>query len=364
MSLAIAGIGTALPENRLSQKEAATLAREFLSSDDERLRLLPVLYRRTGVRARHSVLDGWSGEELAAGSGFYASARGECDRGPTTGERVERFAAEAAPLAAAAAGRALSEAELDPGRITHLVTVSCTGMSAPGFDQGLVRRLDLRRQLARSHIGFMGCHGAMNGLRVARAFVEADPEACVLLAAVELCSLHVHYGWDPEKIVANAIFADGAAALVGVGGNGAAAGAWRVETNGSQIIPDSEDAMTWKIGDHGFEMTLSPRVPDLIGPHVRPWLEDWLAEQDLAVDDVGSWAVHPGGPRILSAFQGAVGLDRAVLADSWGVLAECGNMSSPTILFIVDRLRRRGAPRPVVALGFGPGLAVEAALIR
>ncbi len=362
MSLAIAGIGTALPKNRLSQKAAAALAREFLEEGHERLRLLPALYRRTGVRSRHSVLDGWSGEELAEGRGFFRKSRGECDRGPTTGARVERFVEEAAPLAAEAAGRALVEAGLEPERITHLVTVSCTGMSAPGFDQEVARRLDLSRRLARSHIGFMGCHGAMNGLRVARAFVEADPEARVLLAAVELCSLHVHYGWDPEKIVANAIFADGAAALVGLGANGA--GAWEVAANGSQIIADSEDAMTWKIGDHGFEMTLSARVPDLIGPHVRPWLEGWLAEQDLTVDEVGSWAVHPGGPRILSAFQGAVGLDRERLADSWGVLAECGNMSSPTVLFIVDRLRKRDAPRPVVALGFGPGLAVEAALIR
>ncbi len=364
MSLAIAGIGTAVPGNRLTQKEAAAIAREFLHAGDEQLRLLPVLYRRTGVRARHSVLGGWSGEQLAAGGGFYGRSRAEGDRGPTTGARVERFVAEAAPLAAAAAEGALAEAAIDAERITHLVTVSCTGMSAPGFDLELAKRLGLSRHLARSHIGFMGCHGAMNGLRVARAFVEADPRARVLLAAVELCSLHLYYGWDPEKIVANAIFADGAAALVGVPGAEAAADSWQVEASGSHVIADSEDEMTWKIGDHGFEMTLSARVPDLVGPHVRPWLESWLAERGLAVEEVGSWAVHPGGPRILSAFQGAVGLDREALADSWEVLAEYGNMSSPTVLFIVDRLRRRAAPRPAVALGFGPGLTIEAALIR
>jgi predicted naringenin-chalcone synthase len=121
--------------------------------------------------------------------------------------------------------------------------------------------------------------------------------------------------------------------------------------------------MSWRIGDHGFEMTLSPRVPDLIGRHLRPWLEGWLAEHDLDLARVGSWAVHPGGPRILTAFGEATGLDRPALKTSHQVLADHGNMSSPTILFILDRLRRADAPRPCVALAFGPGLTVEAALL-
>jgi predicted naringenin-chalcone synthase len=121
--------------------------------------------------------------------------------------------------------------------------------------------------------------------------------------------------------------------------------------------------MSWRIGDHGFEMTLSPRVPDLIGRHLRPWLEGWLAGHDLDLARVGSWAVHPGGPRILAAFGEATGLDRPAVETSHQVLADHGNMSSPTILFILDRLRRTDAPRPCVALAFGPGLSVEAALL-
>jgi predicted naringenin-chalcone synthase len=121
--------------------------------------------------------------------------------------------------------------------------------------------------------------------------------------------------------------------------------------------------MTWRIADHGFRMTLSPQVPDLIALSIRPYLESWLAEQGMRFGDIGSWAVHPGGPRILSAVGEATGLDRAMLETSNEILAKYGNMSSPTVLFILDRLRRIGARRPCVALAFGPGLAVESVLL-
>ena len=128
-------------------------------------------------------------------------------------------------------------------------------------------------------------------------------------------------------------------------------------------MPDSKDAMTWKIGDHGFEMTLSARVPELIHRHLRPWLESWLGEQNLSLQDVATWAVHPGGPRILQEVTEALGLRADALDASRGVLAEFGNMSSPTVLFVLDRLSREQAPRPCVALGFGPGLVAEVMLL-
>ena len=234
----------------------------------------------------------------------------------------------------------------------------------PSFDIALIKQLGLSADVARTHVGFMGCHGALNGLRVANAFLNADRSACVLLCAVELCSLHHQYGWDSDRIVANALFADGAGALIGVTGEASAvAKGYRVVASGSTLIEDSEDAMSWRIGDHGYEMTLSPRVPEIIGRHLRPWLEGWLDKHGLTIATVGSWAVHPGGPRILSAFGEATGLHRGAVEHSSAVLAEYGNMSSPTILFILDRLRQAKAARPLVALAFGPGLAVEASLL-
>jgi predicted naringenin-chalcone synthase len=181
---------------------------------------------------------------------------------------------------------------------------------------------------------------------------------------VELCSLHLYYQWDPKRNVANALFADGAAAVAGMPAQAGPRDAWRVAATGSCLIPDSESAMQWRIGDHGFDMMLSPRIPAHIAASLRPWLEGWLKKEGVELRDVKSWAVHPGGPRVLDAVGESLELPADALADSRAVLASCGNMSSPTVLFILDRLRRRQAPRPCVMLGFGPGMVAEAALVR
>ena len=162
--------------------------------------------------------------------------------------------------------------------ITHLVTVSCTGFVAPGVDVALITRLGLP-QIERVHVGFMGCQGALNALRVARSLVRSTPSARVLVCAVELCALHFKYSAEPEAIVANSLFSDGAAAAV-VGAASDAA-AWRLTSNGAGLVPDSLDAMTWTVGNNGFTMTLSPRVPTLIEEQLRPWMEPWLAEHGL-----------------------------------------------------------------------------------
>jgi len=362
MTFCLAGIGTALPEHAITQQDAAETAKAFCVVGAEQQRLMSVLYRRTGVRSRHSVLLTASTNGDSARQAFYAPARDAADRGPSTAARMRQYESDAAALACQATRSALDKAGVAADEVTHLVSVSCSGFSAPGFDLQLIERLGLSAGIARTHVGFMGCHGALNALRVARAFAESDARACVLICAVELCSLHQQYGWDPEQIVANALFADGAAALVGRADD-TRRGVWRLIDQASAVVPGTNDHMTWRIGDHGFTMTLSPRVPDVIREHLRPWLASWLAQHDLTVDDVGSWAIHPGGPRILQACQDALVIESQRLAASREVLAECGNMSSPTVLFILDRLQAEQAPSPCVTLGFGPGLTIEAALL-
>ncbi len=229
----------------------------------------------------------------------------------------------------------------------------------------LFHELGLSPSVARTHVGFMGCHGALNGLRVARSFVEADPNARVLLCAIELCTLHHQYGWNPDQIVANALFADGSAAAVCVPGteeNGTDESLSAL-SSASMIVPETEDLMSWRIGDNGFQMGLSARVPDVIRTTLRSWLHGWLAAEGVSPEQVGQWGIHPGGPRILQACLEALELEPEAIAASKGVLAEFGNMSSPTILFILDRLRRQQAPGPWVLLAFGPGLTIEAALV-
>lgn len=364
MSLAILGLGTALPDCRIDQDEALRIARSLARPTDEQDTWLPGMYVGTRIKHRHMSLPADVIRDVIDGTRHSASVwlpTGEVgDRGPTTGTRMEHYAAIAPGLAREACDRALAEADCPPGAITHLITVSCTGFIAPGVDRELVTALGLPPTVERTNVGYMGCHGALNGLRVARAFAEADPTARVLLCAVELCSLHYYYSWEPQKMVANALFADGAAAVVA--GAAGPPEAWRLEANGSCLVPGSADAMTWTVGDHGFEMTLARNVPALIGKHLRPFLEGWLAKQGMGLGDVRSWAVHPGGPRIVQAVQETLALPDAALEASYHVLERHGNMSSPTLLFILDRLRETGAGRPGVALGFGPGLTVEAAL--
>ncbi len=362
MSFAIHGIGTAVPEHRISQGDAARLALAMYHDGEDRTRLLSTLYRRAGVRYRHSVLLASADGGEAARQPFYSPAQHEGDRGPTTRQRMERYGVEAPPLAARAARRALEDAGTAPGEITHLVTASCTGFAAPGVDMALVDTLGLDPSAARTHVGFMGCHGAMNALRTGAAFADSDPRSRVLICAVELCTLHQQYGWSPDNVVANALFGDGAAAVVGWNGP-AGAPELRVLAAGSIRLDGCSDYMTWRIGDHGFSMTLSNQVPDVLRERLPEWLTGWLRAGGRARDDVGAWAIHPGGPRILSACGDALGLGETDLAPSRNVLEEFGNMSSPTILFIVEQLRRRRSRFPWIALGFGPGLAIEAMLL-
>ena len=430
MSLFIEGIGTASPSGVATQDQAAASAEQFCPSNDEERRQLRAIYRLTRVKTRHSVVVDAADLNGAPTQSFFPPRKDPTDRGPTTSARMKLYEAAAPPLALEAARVALADSGRDASEITHLITVSCTGFVAPGFDVQILRGLGLRASTPRLHVGFMGCHGVFHALRTARAFTDATPEACVIVCSVELCSIHFQYGWSPDLIVANALFADGAAAVVASGApagletrprsgttdeamasatigagpgpktrppsgatdeamasattgagpgpktrppsgtahDGAAPSAsgamlpWELAMSGAALLENSNDEMTWRIGDHGFQMTLSSRVPGLIQRSLRPWLDPWLATRGLSVDRIASWAVHPGGPRILESCAEVTGCTREDYAVSHEVLANFGNMSSPTILFILDRLRRSGAPRPCLALGFGPGLSVEGAL--
>jgi len=373
MGFVIEGLGTALPQGRLEQAQTARALARISGSDPAKY---AALFRRANIQARHFALPPDVLSDLVEGTTHtdspFVPRPGSDQDGPSTGQRMKAYSQLAPELALRAARIALEEAGVAPETVAHLITVSCTGFAAPGVDLALIEGLNLPRQVQRLHVGFMGCHGAVNALRTARglAAVEEDPQARLLTVAVELCSIHFRSRPDPRSVVANALFADGAAAVVGRGERHATAASlptgsgYRVVDGGAMLFPGTAEAMTWTIGDHGYEMTLDPRVPEWIGAHLRPWLEPWLARRGLGLESIGSWAVHPGGPRVLDATAEALGLPSEALAVSRQTLAELGNLSSPTILFLLERLRRRSAPRPVLALGFGPGLAAEVLLLE
>jgi predicted naringenin-chalcone synthase len=357
----ICSLGTALPELSISQQDVVEHGREYSARTEDEARLLKIIYRRSGVERRSMVtLDPGPPRHPS----FFPVPRDAEDRGPSTAARMDLFAREAPALAHRAAHAALQRAGVEPGSIDQLVTVSCTGFGAPGFDLALVKSLELRPTTGRTHVGFMGCHGALNGLRVASGYVRGGIAERVLVCATELSSVHFQYGWDPDRVVGNSLFSDGAAALVVEAAPAAhAAGPHlRLMESRSWILPESEDALTWRIGNNGFVMTLSAQVPEHIRRHLARVLVPWLGERGLRVEDVKRWAVHPGGPRVLTSVSEALGLPETALAASRAVLSEHGNMSSPTVLFVLERLLREGAGGPTVALGFGPGLTAEAAL--
>ena len=361
----ILGLGTALPEHAYQLDDRFEIAEQFFNGTDRERRLLPILYERTGVKRRFSAILNSAEGSLSERQTLYLprSSRAEY-AGPSISDRMECFEQLSGPLALQAVRNAIEQSDIHPEQITHLVTVSCTGFSAPGFDLYLLKEIPLLPSVQRTHVGFMGCHGGLNGLRVARAFAESDPNACVLLCATELCSLHYQYQGGADQIVSNALFADGSMALVGGGQDfqNLKSTSWISKSSASHVVSQSNDMMTWNVRNLGFEMSLSPKLPHLIEEHVRPWLSSWLAEHDLQLEDIKSWAVHPGGPRILSSFQKAMQLPDEALSHSRHVLQNFGNMSSATVFFIIKRMIENQNELPCVSIGFGPGITIEAAL--
>lgn len=363
MTAQILGLGIAAPFHSVPRDRSVEFAHSLLYNPGTEARALPALYRMTAVQSRGSVLLMSKDDDSSVSQDFYPRADCTEQRGPSTESRSDRYASEALPLALRACREAIVDAAIEAETITHIVVITCTGFYAPGVDVELIEELGLNPETERVQVGFMGCHGAINGLRVARGLIAADPAAKVLMVSVELCSLHYQYGWEPNRVVSNAIFADGSAAavLTDCEPGGALP---TITATGSRLVPDTKDAMTWRIGNHGYEMTLSAEVPGLIEAKLRDFITPWLAKHQLTIEDISGWAVHPGGPRILRAVEQALDLPPSALERSRAVLAEHGNMSSATMLFILRRFMDSGVPRPWLMLGFGPGLEIEISLIR
>ncbi|CAG0987769.1 alkylresorcinol/alkylpyrone synthase [Phycisphaerales bacterium] len=357
MTARLLSIATNVPAGGMSQALAAELAAHVAGFSPRRARAVRTLYERSGIERRGLVVADEQGRQE-----FYIR-NGE-PAGPTTAARMAAYADACVPLALPACREALELARVLPREVTHVVLASCTGFDAPGADQAIIHALGLPTTVRRTLIGFMGCHAAINALAVAKAFADADPHAVVLVCCVEVCSLHFSYTDEPGHTLANALFADGAAAaVVRASPREHDADSPTILSTSSILLPDSADCMSWHIGDAGFQMRLSARVPELLASHVPAWIDACLTRQGLARADIGGWAIHPGGPRVVTAVQQALGLPQERVEASLSVLREHGNMSSPTVLFILKRLWDSGIPRPWVGMAFGPGLAGEGVVV-
>lgn len=308
---------------------------------------------RSGISHRYSVL---SVEEradmLSEAEAFYT--RGAF---PSTVERMKMYEKHAPELTV----RAVEALDLEGSekRITHVIVASCTGLFSPGLDQMIAKRFRLRSDVQRTLLGFMGCSAAVPALRLAQQAVLADPDACVLVVNLELCSLHLQDTTDLEVALSFLLFGDGcSAAIVSRDEAGLELHDFR-----AVLLPDSEDLITWHVGDQGFDMHLSGKVPGRIAQALR---EDLARKDDGGLlrgegtQAVDLWAVHPGGRTVLDAVENGFALDRQALAESRSVLAEYGNMSSATVMFVLKRMLDKAVKgKRGLAMAFGPGVVAE-----
>jgi predicted naringenin-chalcone synthase len=325
-------------------------AQSLFERDERRSFALKRMIERAGIEHRYSCLrpadDIGGGPALDADS-FYV--RGHF---PNTAARMRLFETQAPGLAAATIERL--ELGADRGRISHLLITSCTGLSAPGVDLDVIERCRLPTSIERTIIGFMGCYAAINALKLARHIVRSEPTARVLVVNVELCTLHFQETDDLEQVLCFLLFSDGCAAcLVTADPQGI-----ELQDFKAMILPNTRKLMAWNIRDFGFEMVLSGRVPTAINDAIRARSNEILAAAPAASIDL--WAIHPGGRTILDAVQAALGLKPAALAASRDVLRRYGNMSSATVMFVMDALMRSAAKGAHgCAMSFGPGLVAE-----
>lgn len=358
----IQSIGLATPGPPIPQSDLLEVAMRYNADTGPQRARLSRIYRGSKVSQRHSALGRLAQDSAQALENVLGFYQHDHPNGPGTRERMRVYESHATELSSEACEAAIGRCGINPAAITQLITVSCTGFVAPGQDAGLIKSLGLSPKVSRTHIGFMGCHAAVNALRTADAFVRADPNQTVLVCCTELCTLHFQYGNNPQDAIANALFGDGAAALV-ARTRGSDDSRPCTQSFHAEYLPETRDSMSWRIGDHGFQMRLGPEVPRVIESALRPSIAAWLSKLGLDIEQIGAWLIHPGGPKIIDAVQQALALTNETTQPSRDVLNEYGNMSSPTVLFILDRLMKKNTSKPWVLIGFGPGLAIEACLL-
>lgn len=355
-------IGIAVPDYKIAQADIAAFMSNALQLNPSEKRKLEVLYRASGIRFRHSVLSDYT----KTFKDFEFFPKNEVlDPFPAISERMRIYEREAVKLAVKAIDDALP-ASFDKKEITHLITVSCTGMYAPGIDIEIVQQMKLDSSVNRTAINFMGCYGAFNGFKLASSICKADPEAKVLIVAVELCTIHFQKDKDEDTLLSNALFSDGAAAALVTGK--VSNGALRMDGFHSNIAYEGKNDMAWQIGNNGFEMKLTSLVPDIIDKHIKTLTEKLLHK--LATDQhaIDGYAIHPGGKRILEVIERQLEIPKEKNRAAHQVLKSYGNMSSPTILFVLkeifSNISQEEKGNKLLSFAFGPGLTLESMLLE
>lgn len=348
-------IGVAVPL-KISQRHSALYMAKMLNYDEKETKKLVRLYKKTAIEYRHTVLDPPDENQNIIQQQNISSA--------STSDRMKLYQTQACSLAKNAIKDGIDEKYLS--KITHLITVSCTGMYAPGLDIELVADLKLSDHIQRTCINFMGCYGVFNALKMADYICRANPEAYVLIVSVELCTLHFQPMRTMDNLFANAIFADGAAcALVHsqpLNEKNLLLKSFRCE------LAYETQAMTWFIGNQGFDIQLSSYVPSLLQGNAHAMIERLLSKLQMTVKDIQHFAIHPGGKDVLSSIETALEINPEKNSPAHYILKNFGNMSSATILFVLKHLlaslSKPNHRQNILAMAFGPGLTMESGLLE
>jgi len=357
----IVSIGTAVPDHKYSQDDILQFMLSAMPSEARKeRRLLSYIFRKSEIVNRHSVIPDFDVKKEEAE--LFLSSESMT---PRVEDRMKIFNQKAPVLLSKAIDKCLNN--IDRSAITHIITVTCTGLSAPGLDVTLVENLGIADDVQRSSVNFMGCHGGFYALKQAFYICSHQKNANVLIADVELSTIHFQNNTSNDDMLANTLFADGAAAVLVSGENSKYGGDFKIANFHSKLLLKGKAAMAWKISSHGFLMNLSTQVPDLISEDfhqiLKPIFEEDLPNHNL--DDV-LWAFHPGGVRVLESITKIAGVTKEQMDASYQILKSYGNMSSCTIFFVLEQLMKNvvDTKKPVIAAGFGPGLSMEAMILK
>jgi len=367
MGSCISAIGTANPQYKIPQQTIYHFMAKAFGLDANNAARLKQIYDGSGIDYRYSVIPDFAFADAADNTFFGKSAN--LEPFPTTQNRLQLYQQTAVEIAAQAAQKCFEAFDGDIAQsITHLITVSCTGMYAPGVDIDLVTKLNLNRRTERTCINFMGCYGAINALKTADYICRADANAKVLVVSVELCTLHFQKTNTLDNWVANSLFSDGAAAVLVENENYRSnkGPALLLKNFYSEFIPEAADDMGWYVGNYGFEMKLTSKVSKHIKKHIKPLTQRVLQNAGLSFEQIDSFAIHPGGRSILEATEEAINISKNGNKFSYDTLKEFGNMSSATILFVLQKILSSDTQngKMILSFAFGPGLTVEGMILE
>lgn len=352
-------ISPANPGISIAQNDIAGFMQKAMDLDEENSRKLKAIFRMSGIKRRHTVIPDYQFSDDKNWL-FYPQLNSGHPL-PSTGDRMNLFEKHALPLAKKSLENVFKK--YAPKEFTHLITVSCTGMFAPGLDIQLIKNAGLNSDIERTSIQFMGCFAAFNALKTAHHIARSEKEAKILIVCLELCTIHFQSTFSEDNLLANTLFGDGASAVVV--SNEKSHQALEMKAFKSLVEDSSEKEMAWNIGNQGFEMKLSSYVPEVIATNIAQLGEELMEKLQLTLKDINQFAIHPGGKRILEAVEKGLKLPAEINASAYKVLSEFGNMSSPTVLFVLHEMWDKIQPKDkVLSFAFGPGLTMESMLLE